>query len=239
MKLLVINLKRSQDRREFMQPQLDKLGMVYEWFPAVDGQSACDLAAISRYDAALALRLLGHQLSVGEVGCFASHYMVWLKCVELGVPLLVLEDDVQIGAQFPESVALADEIIMDLRFIRLSGIWNCPFKFQSNLSPSHRLVRYLKGPVGAQCYAIAPSGAAALLRHATVWIDAVDKYIDAFWVHGLSSYAIHPFHVMHDFDNQPLSVIDETRMRKRHLLRRKFSTSMDRVRRELFNLTHK
>jgi len=63
------------------------------------------------------------------------------------------------------------------------------------LEGQQRLVRYRKGPVGTQCYAISPDGARALLRHADRWTEPVDRYIDRFWLHGVHSYAIHPFPV--------------------------------------------
>lgn len=34
--------------------------------------------------------------SPGVKGCFYSHYNLWKKCVELGEPIMVLEDDVEI-----------------------------------------------------------------------------------------------------------------------------------------------
>ena len=36
-----------------------------------------------------------------EMGCFASHYLLWKKCVELGEPILILEDDVEFRAPVP------------------------------------------------------------------------------------------------------------------------------------------
>ena len=33
-----------------------------------------------------------------EMGCFASHYLLWEKCVELNEPIIILEDDVEFCA---------------------------------------------------------------------------------------------------------------------------------------------
>ena len=35
-----------------------------------------------------------HDIAV-EMGCFASHYLLWEKCVRLDVPIIILEDDVK------------------------------------------------------------------------------------------------------------------------------------------------
>ena len=36
-----------------------------------------------------------------EMGCFASHYLLWEKCVELDKPIMILEDDVEFCAPVP------------------------------------------------------------------------------------------------------------------------------------------
>lgn len=239
MKILVINLERSRERREFMRTQLDSLGLNYEFFLAVDA-SLGELEGRSRYDEDLAMRKMGHPLRAGEVGCWASHYGVWQRCVTLGTPVLVMEDDVALAPGFPAAVALASERIAERHFIRLFGIWDSPCRICESLADGHSLVRFLKGPVGAQCYVVSPTGAATLLKHADVWIDAVDKYIDAFWIHGLASFAIKPFHLTHNHEGGPPSVIDETRTRYRRplvsVLRRKATHIGYRIRRIVFNL---
>ena len=36
-----------------------------------------------------------------EMGCFASHYLLWEKCVELDEPIMILEDDVEFCTSVP------------------------------------------------------------------------------------------------------------------------------------------
>lgn len=239
MKIFVINLERSQDRREFMHRQLEPLGLAYEFFRATDA-SRGELAGVSRYDERLALRWLGHALQPSEVGCFASHYRLWQHCVSTNCSLVVMEDDVHLQPGFSKAVTAATDTVITHHFVRLCGLANRPYRALTDFADGHRLVRYLKGPRGTQCYAISPAGAAALLRGADRWIDAVDLYIDAFWLHGLTSYAIVPFHVLHDMDNGPASLIGDGRWAAArplgHKLRREATHLVYRLCRGLFNL---
>ena len=61
----------------------------------------------------------GHPMALGEVGCFASHRSMWQKCVELGEPLMIMEDDFQLLPGFAGAVEKVAENISDCGFIRL------------------------------------------------------------------------------------------------------------------------
>lgn len=209
MEIFVINLARSADRREFIREQLVALGVHHEFFEASDARCT-EFAKHNRYDEALALKRTGQTMAPGECGCFASHHRLWQQCVASNRPLVVMEDDVVISPRLTESLQEAAKHIQSRRFIRLCGLWDCRHDTVMPLPGAQRLVRYRKGPVGTQCYAISPDGAKALLRHADRWVEPVDRYIDRFWLHGLQSYAIHPFPV--SLPEQELaSVIDTGR----------------------------
>ena len=40
-------------------------------------------------------------MTLAEMGCFASHYLLWKKCVDLDEPIMVLEDDIEFLAPVP------------------------------------------------------------------------------------------------------------------------------------------
>lgn len=239
MRVHVINLERSRDRRAFMQGQLRDLGIDYQFFAAVDASKG-QLESVTRYDERAALRWLGHPLQPAEIGCFASHYLLWEQCARSGEPLVVVEDDVVLEPAFVHALALAAQRIEQRRFIRLCGLARRRTRLMEELPGGYRLVRYLKGPRGTQCYAISPDGARALLDGARVWIDAVDLYLDGFWLHGLASYAITPYHVLHEADGSPRSIIGEGRWEVPRPLGRKLRREAThltyQVRRAWFNL---
>lgn len=194
MHIHVINLARSTERRAFMQAQLAPLGLPFSFFEASDAR-APGFAQHNRHQEAVALRRTGQALSLGECGCFASHHRLWQRCVDTQQPLVVMEDDVVLCPSLGEALQDVARHIEARRFIRLCGLWDCPHDLVQALSGPRRLVRYRKGPMGAQCYAISPAGAQSLLRHASTWVEPVDRYIDRFWLHGVQSYALHPFPV--------------------------------------------
>lgn len=41
----------------------------------------------------------------GELGCYASHYLMWQKCVEINEPIIILEDDIKISPMLVEYLA--------------------------------------------------------------------------------------------------------------------------------------
>ena len=92
-KVFLINLDRSVDRLAHMQQQFDRLGMTVERVPAAEGLNIPAWMQ-SEFKGA-------HQLSPGEVGCYASHLMVAHKIVAERLPYAVaLEDDAVLDDDF-------------------------------------------------------------------------------------------------------------------------------------------
>ena len=91
-KIFVINLPSSVDRRENISPQLEALKLSFEIFPAVNGRED-NHPLLSKYDEGLSKLYRGKTLSPGQLGCYASHYLLWEKCVDLDEPVIVIEDD--------------------------------------------------------------------------------------------------------------------------------------------------
>ena len=85
-----------------MEQQLSRLGMDYEIFPAVDGQHLSDRDLL-QYSAKEATKLIGRELSRGEIGCALSHLRIYEKLIASGdFDCLILEDDINIGQMLPE-----------------------------------------------------------------------------------------------------------------------------------------
>lgn len=237
MDIHIINLARSLDRREFIRGQLAGLGIPHTFFDASDARCP-EFPKHNRYDEALALKRTGQTLAPGECGCFASHHRLWQMCAESGRPLVVMEDDVVVSPSLAEAIEDAAKHIHARRFIRLCGLWDCRHDTVMPLSGERRLVRYRKGPVGTQCYAISPRGARALLRHAERWVEPVDRYIDRFWLHGVQSYAIHPFPVSLPAE-ELASVIESGRAETRNKSAQRWHKWNNRIGRFRANLVYR
>src|SRR5690606_11229242 len=144
-RIQVINLKRSLDRREAMRVQLDALGLDYEFFPAVDGRAGEHLR-FPNYSDEFCLRAWRRPLTPGEVGCFASHYLLWQRCVERNEPIIVMEDDVELHPKLTEAMRIVPALA-ELGYVRLAGTSIQRFRPTKHRLPADwKLVRFLRGP---------------------------------------------------------------------------------------------
>ncbi len=100
MKTFVLNLKRRPDRLEYFNK---KNKIEYERFDAIDGKEInYDWLKKNFFDTYKNWvdPINKTHITRGEVGCFISHYKLWLKCMELGEPIVILEDDAIITDNF-------------------------------------------------------------------------------------------------------------------------------------------
>src|SRR4028118_895868 len=101
MKVLVISLARSADRRIEIEKQLRTVGLDFEIVEAVEGsalspeemESACDMEAI---------RARPIHLSPGASGCALSHLKAYRMVLDQDLPhALICEDDVLVPRDLP------------------------------------------------------------------------------------------------------------------------------------------
>ena len=217
MKILVVNLERSADRREFMEQNLGQLGIEFKFFRAIDAHRG-EHVPLSRYSERKALAEFGRPLSIGEVGCFASHYLLWQRCIVEREPLVILEDDVLIDDQFPRALAAVRELIGRLRLIRLGLGFFCDQYSPAGSCQGFDVVEYMRDKtLGTQGYAVSPEGAANLVAHAHAWFRSVDCYLRHAELHGVDSYGLLPLPVTHADQRAYPSVIGEERYARRRM----------------------
>ena len=186
--LHVINLPGSAERHVSMEAQAAALGLSLTFFEAVNGQVAHPLFAHVHAGKRQARK--GRPFRPGELGCWASHYLLWQQCVESGKPMVVLEDDIVLDPQFPELVRALSLVPEDVGYFRLhaedrpSLAWR---RFGSFV-----LHRYLQNPSCTFGYYLAPVAAERFLRHAAEWVVPVDDYMDLAWLHGVDCLGLKP-----------------------------------------------
>ncbi len=237
--LYVVNLDRAPERWAKVQAGLAREGLVPERFAAIDAAKGEHLP-VSRYDESRSLARRGLPLRPAELGCFASHYLLWQRIQESGRPAVVMEDDVRIDEDFAHAVALAQSLAEHCPMIRLSALQRGREpRLVAELGEGYRLVRHNKGPGGTQAYFLTPAGAARFLEDARVWFEPVDDHMDAYWRHGVAALAIMPYRVSHDDEGH--SYIQPAKPPKRsplNWLRRKLNRRLDRLRAYLWLATH-
>jgi glycosyl transferase, family 25 len=158
MKIFVISLTRALDRREHIARRLAALGVEFQFFDAIDG-AASKHPVLANYDHALRLKKIGYGMRPGEIGVYASHYLLWQWCVENNTPCIILEDDVEFCDDFGDVISWLDQHIARLGFVRIGWVWDRPFCALENATGERKLGKHLKGPRGTQGYALHPLAA--------------------------------------------------------------------------------
>lgn len=101
MKVFVINLQSSTERRATIEEQLKKTGLDWEIFPAFDGRNLTENEREDIYDEKRAKKITGRILSNGEIGCAMSHRNIYRKMVEDNIKkAVILEDDIILAPDF-------------------------------------------------------------------------------------------------------------------------------------------
>ena len=195
LKIFIINLASSTTRREAIVSRMNVLGCNFEIFKAVDGRSNSH-PLFQRYDDRRRLKARRRALSGGELGCWASHFLLWQRCVDIDRPIVVMEDDVSIDDNFIEALSIASEQLGHLKYLRLAGtsLHRRSYQLVDQIG-SFSLADHVRGPSGTLCYVIHPEAAQALIKHSSSWFLAVDDYIDRYWIHGVDCYSLMPFPV--------------------------------------------
>jgi glycosyl transferase family 25 len=210
MKIAVINLARSEDRRKLIQAGFVRLGLGFEFFPGIDAWRG-EHVRFSQYNARVPSDFF-RPLAAGEIGCFASHYLLWQRCMESREPLVILEDDVEIDDGFVRALETATDLLPTFPLVRLGitreGAGTAPIL---SLPSGFELVSLESGTFGCQCYMLSDVGAKALFEHATVWSMPVDIYMDRPLIHGIGSYGLRPYFVRHADQTAYPSVIGDER----------------------------
>ncbi|NTF08049.1 glycosyltransferase family 25 protein [Agrobacterium rubi] len=194
--IVVVNLARSTERKSAMIALLAPLGLSYSFFEAVDGRSSPH-PLFQRFDPRIAEIRRGFTLTPGELGCYASHYLLWERCVRENRPLLIFEDDVGINDNFLAAYHAAADKIEDYGLIRFSGHKIRPWTLVESVSIDLDIIRLKIGPHGTSCYAVSPKAAKKLIAKADVWFEPVDCHLDRFWTHGVGCYGLSPWPVTH------------------------------------------
>ncbi|GLP97280.1 glycosyltransferase family 25 protein [Paraferrimonas sedimenticola] len=191
MQVLVISLAQDSARRENISSQLQQLGVSFEFFDAVDGRLG-EHPLLARYHKREFLLNYGRDAQPGELGCYASHFLIWQRCVELNQPIAVLEDDIALYDNFIKGFELAKSLTNELGFIRLeepdrSSKWqlagaNQGFEFRKFIKMAQRTSGYM----------ISPAVAKAFIDASERFEFPVDVFIRNFHKHQMPLFDISP-----------------------------------------------
>lgn len=209
MRVFIINLARSADRKEAMQKRINELylkdktlksKLSFEFFEAIDGKDEANLKAFDEYiDDKKANLLRGGALSSSEKACFASHLMLWKKCIELDESIIILEDDVIFKNEFLEFI---DEFINSpYDFVRLMALKK--LKGVVYLNEHHILTT--RRASGTQGYLLRPAAAIKFLKKAKFFYP-LDDYMDKFFLHDVFIIVFKPYLISMHFEQSTINM---------------------------------
>lgn len=184
-----INLDRHPERRAFLEAQLQKAGIAAERVSGVDGNDVPPELA-GYYDLASRSR---DALRPNEIGCHASHMLIWKIIVERNLDYaLVLEDDATLPSDLEETL---DEIVRAMPrtwdLVRLCNRSKASIRPLAPLPGGGHLVRYSRVPLGSAAYLVSKDGARKLLLPRVVR-SPLDKEISQSWLFDLDLYGVAP-----------------------------------------------
>ncbi|GAA9696501.1 hypothetical protein VN0003_09770 [Helicobacter pylori] len=129
----IISLKESQRRLDTEKLVLEsnekfKGRCVFQIFDAISPKHQDFEKFVQElYDAQSLLKsdwfhsYVGASLTLSELGCYLSHYLLWKECVKTNQPVVILEDDVVLESNFMQ--ALEDCLKSPFDFVRLYGCY--------------------------------------------------------------------------------------------------------------------
>lgn len=198
MKVFIINLERSKDRKENMLKEIDKLkgdkdfqNYEFIFFKAIDSKSK-EFAEFKKthFNPYTCYMFHGRVINDNEIACYASHYALWSECIALNEPIAVLEDDVNIESNFFNAL----NEIQNSKFAFVRGYFcdKSRDKFTHEIGHSH-FYYALKNLNGMQGYYITPQAARAFCAFECE--EPVDIFIEFTSKHHIDNIIYKPFFV--------------------------------------------
>lgn len=192
MKTFCITLKSCKERQENTASLLNEMDIPFDFWFGVDARTDHH-PLLNKYCEQGFLHRMGRPAAKGELGCYASHYLLWQKCVELNEPILVLEDDLVIDTElFPKTVSIAKQHINSCGYIRMENADRNRLHYRVRQYEHQRLVKYLKVPQCTAAYAITPSAAKAFLENSDHFYYPVDVFLRNAWIHKQTMFGVLP-----------------------------------------------
>lgn len=188
-KSFVVNLKRDTQRRRHMRRLCERVGLEVEFIEAVYGQEIPDIDFYIQQNKAETVRLLGRELTPGEIGCAMSHQKIYRKMMDENIGFaLILEDDIEFEEEgFVELVGtlLDREGEWEIVLLGYSGggnrqHWDVHRQDETHLAGPYTSARLNQQGYGTYGYLVTLQGARKLYAQSTSYILPIDHYTGDF-----------------------------------------------------------
>ncbi|QGM81270.1 glycosyltransferase family 25 protein [Otariodibacter oris] len=249
--VFVINLEKSIDRKQFITEQFNNLNahvshiINYQFFPAINGKENPDFYLFEKYNQEKRLKRKGHTMNLSQLGCWASHYLLWEKCMELNQGIIVLEDDAIIHNNFLDVYQFCSSPENTFEFFWLSP--PAPRKrgqkgkILHNIDNTKNSVsRFYDAWENATGYFITPQAAKKLINYSQEWIYDVDITMDRYWENKIDYLAVEPSCIEPDFSKESNIPVQKKLGKTRTLktkLNHEYFNLIDRIKKIIYNIS--
>lgn len=186
--IIVISLPDSHARRTHIAGQLERLRLKFRLF---DAHRPTEYPPT--YERSTRLRIYGNDLTLGEIGCYLSHFAVWRQLANSNHDVwCVLEDDVVITDEFTERLVQAMLTSTPWGIMRLYDGGSAGTRtLQDNLAGIH-LQYHRKQPGGLLGYLVRRHAAIRLIEFGQQIVHPVDDMINRHWEHRIPMLSTSP-----------------------------------------------
>ena len=216
--IIALSLPGSR-RGSLLRSHLAGLGLDATFLPGIYLEGPAESEA--SYDHALRRRLLGYDLTSGEVGCFLAHKAAWAKVAAGETPCLILEDDARLRDDVTDKLGELSSAIAGTKImVRLFSQRHPGVKHWRRLPSGLDIVRPRSAGYSAVAYVLDPAAAKALLLSSDRFWQTVDDHMDDEGAHGCVIMHTLPELARHDDEGHsligerrkpPLSLLASTR----------------------------
>lgn len=188
-----INLEKDLERKSRMQQQLAAQSIHFKRLPAVWWADVPQAEKDALYADQRNAKQYYKPLVNGEKGCYASHIYAWRQLLASDAQaMVVLEDDVQLHADFAQVIQDLSHIVQPWDMIKLVGREQEKVRAQRPLSQAHHLIQYTRVPSLTAAYVISRAGAQKLLSSRVPFGRPVDVDLRFWFENDLQIFGVQP-----------------------------------------------
>ena len=194
MELFVISLRSARARRMHVVAEMAAAGLAFNFFDAVEADAEPERHFVATNLPLYEINARRPPL-LSEIACYASHVAMWRRCVELGAPIVVLEDDFRLLPGFAGALPRLEALTREFGFVRIQSLQRARRRFTPKVvrNDSELTLHYLGDvPLCMLAYSIDPSAAATLIESSAYLQAPVDKFMQRTWEHGVPLFGIAP-----------------------------------------------
>ncbi|WFS01321.1 glycosyltransferase family 25 protein [Rhizobium tumorigenes] len=192
-KAFIVHLGRAEQRAGQVERLVETLPVPAEIIDAVDGLALSQADRERVYHRNLHKPAYPFQLSNSEIACFLSHRKAWAAIVEQGLDAgFVIEDDVELTADFPAAFAAASACLTPGAFVRFPFRDNRESGEEVFSQDTARVIRPQVIGLGMVAQLVSRGAAIRLLQATEIFDRPVDTMVQMEWLLHLSPLTVLP-----------------------------------------------